>query len=99
MDNIFYVDTPELEAMKYAAVKACMDRLHEEYLVWRKLNNIPDELEESNDDDIMLQEGAVNVFTNTEEAATFIEENKPESLSLQNNEKDLIIKALEVLLN
>ena len=73
-----FVDTPELEAMKYAAVKACMDRLHEEYLVWRKLNNIPDELEASNDDDSMLQEGAANVFANTEEAATFIEENKPE---------------------
>lgn len=73
-----FIDTPELEAMKYASVKACMDRLHEEYLIWRQLNGIPDELEESTDDDSILQEGAANVFASPEEAATFIEENKPE---------------------
>ena len=65
--SAIFIDTPELESMKYAAVVACLERMHEDYLNWKKENNIPDELEEAGDDISEVTGQSANVYESIED--------------------------------
>lgn len=62
-----FIDTPELEALKYASVKAVLDKFEMDYKDWRVANNITDELEEAHDDTVIVESSA-NTIPSVEDA-------------------------------